>query len=85
MQHNELTPLLLVREELQPRSSCKSTLYIQQARTTIVHSPLYNMAVQMFYSDTLPVTYPPSPQTPPLNTPPPSSPNTLLKPCTEIR
>jgi hypothetical protein len=67
MQHNELTPLLLMREELQPRPSCKATLYTQQARTTIVHSPLYNKAIQMFYSDSESPTYLPSPRTPPLN------------------
>jgi hypothetical protein len=49
MQHDELTPLLLMREELQPKPSRMSTLYAQQARTTIVHSPLYNEAIQRFY------------------------------------
>jgi hypothetical protein len=83
MQHDELTPLLLMREELQPRPSRTATLYVQQARTTIVHSPLYNEAVQRFYFGVLPVTYHPS--TPPsrnarlpvgpqdLPTPPPTS------------
>lgn len=68
MQHDKLTPLLLMREELQPKPSRMATLYVQQARTTIVHSPLYNEAIQMFYSDTL--TYPPSPR---LGTPPPNA------------
>ena len=64
MQHYELTPLLLMREELQPKPSRSTTLYVQQSRTTIVQSPLYNKAIQMFYSDT--PTYLPSPRTPPL-------------------
>ena len=64
MQHYELTPLLLMRQELQPKPSRSATLYVQQARTTIVQSPFYNKAIQMFYSDA--PTYLPSPWTPPL-------------------
>jgi hypothetical protein len=58
MHHDELTPLLLMREELQPKPSRMATLYVQQARTTIVHSPFYNEAVQRFYPDA--PTYHPS-------------------------
>ena len=78
MQHDKLTLLLLMQEELQPKPSRMATLYVQQARTTIVHSPLYNEAIQIFYTDTL--TYPPSPRTPPLKACPqvlPTPPQTI--------
>jgi hypothetical protein len=79
MQHKELTPLLLMREELQQKPSRMATLYVQQARTSIVHSPLYNKAIQMFYYSDTP-TYLPSPRTPPLNACPqvlPTPPHTI--------
>jgi hypothetical protein len=82
MQHHELTPLLLMREELQPKPTRSATLHVQQARITIVHSSLYNKAIQMFYSDTPPVTHPPSPRTPPLNARPqvlPTPPQTIQR------
>ena len=83
MLHDELTPLLLMREELQPKPTRSATLNIQQARTTIVHSPLYNKAVQMFYSDTpTSATYLPSPRTPPINACPqalPTPPQTIQR------
>ena len=64
MRHDELTPLLLMQEELQPKPRRMTTLYVQQARTTIVHSPLYNEAVQRYYPHSDALTYHPSSSTP---------------------
>jgi hypothetical protein len=59
MRHDELTPLLLMREELQPKPSRMATLYVQQTRTTIVHLPFYNEAGKGFTQRRRHITLPP--------------------------
>lgn len=49
MQHEQLTPLLLMREELQPKPSKPTTTNRQLSRTTIVSSRLYNEVVGKYY------------------------------------
>lgn len=49
MLHDNLTPLLLMREELQPVPQSAVTEKRLNSRTTIANSPLYEEAVARFY------------------------------------
>ena len=49
MLHDELTPLLLMREELQPVPQSAITEKHLNSRTTIANSPLYEEAIAKFY------------------------------------
>ena len=49
MLHDTLTPLLLMREELQPVPQTPETERRFNSRTTIANSPLYERAIARFY------------------------------------
>jgi len=49
MLHDTLTPLLLMREELQPVPRSSETERRLNSRTTIANSPLYERAIARFY------------------------------------
>ena len=49
MLHDTLTPLLLMREELQPVPQSSETQKRLNSRTTIANSPLYDEAIARFY------------------------------------
>ena len=71
MLHDTLTPLLLMREELQPVPQLSETQKRLNSRTTIANSPLYDEAIARFYlgaeihGSPSPIPQPHAPPTPP--------------------